>query len=105
MARTVLATLPGSAPYQRLQVALEQVDQGGLMICLCEQHHAEGIGWFTQRSMQLEPRQWAQLQGVLGMSEARAALDADDEDAPATLPFPGPNSPQRFRHAVGDGSD
>lgn len=104
MARTVLATLPGSGPCQRLQVALEQGDDG-LTISLCEQHHAEGIGWFTQRSMQLEPRQWAQLQGVLGTSEAKAAIDADDEIAPATLAFPGPDDPRRFRTAVGDGSN
>jgi hypothetical protein len=104
VARTVLATLPGSAPYQRLQVALEQ-GEDGLTICLCEQHHAEGIGWFTQRSMQLEPRQWAQLQGVLGTTDARQAFADDAEDAPATLPFPGPNDPRRLRHAIGDGSN
>lgn len=105
MARTVLAILPGSAPFQRLEVSLEQGDQGGLTIFLSEQHHAEGIGWFTQRSMQLEPRQWAQLQGVLGSGAAGMAIEADAETPPATLPFPGPNSPRRFRHAVGDGLD
>jgi hypothetical protein len=105
VSRTVLATLPGSAPCQRLQVALEQGEDGRLSICLADQHHAEGIGWFTQRSMQLDPRQWAQLQGILGADGPKAVLAEECIEGPATIPFPGPRGPERFRHAVGDGSE
>lgn len=97
--------MAGNAPAQRLQVALEQGDAGRLTICLAEQHHAEGIGWFTQRSMQLEPRQWAELQRVLGSGEAQAALKQDAEVPPSTIPFPVSPGPQRFRSAVGDGCE
>ena len=104
MARTVLTTMPGSAPCQRLQVALEQREDGPLMIELNEQHYAEGIGWFTQRSMQLDPQQWHQLRAVLGTGDVPAELDASIAEAPATLPFPGPRSPMPIRPAIGDGS-
>ncbi|QDV33320.1 hypothetical protein [Tautonia plasticadhaerens] len=103
--QTVLATLPGSAPCQRLQVALEQGEDGRLTICLADQHHAEGIGWFTQRSMQLDPTQWAQLQGVLGSAGARSLLAEESSEPPATIPFPGPRGPERYRLAAGDGSE
>ncbi|RUL88916.1 hypothetical protein [Tautonia sociabilis] len=105
MSRTVLTTMPGSAPYRRLQVSLEQDGDGKLLICLAEQDYAEGIGWFTQRSLALDPRQWARLQAALGSAEAREAIVPAAEERPATLPFPGPKPPHRFRLAAGDGSE
>jgi hypothetical protein len=99
-ARTVLATLAGSAPYQRLLVALEQRDDGRLAIDLREQHYAEGIGWFDQRTLSLEPRQFRQLQAALGLSAAR--LDEAEAEGPATIPFPGPRTFEPWRPAVGD---
>src|SRR4051812_18768943 len=86
--RTVLATLAGTAPHQRLQVALTQRGDGQLLIDLREQHYAEGIGWFDQRTMELDPQQFRQLQAVLGLKKAQ--LVAEAPDAPTTIPFPGP---------------
>lgn len=100
--QTVLATLPGSGPHQRLQVALRQKADGRLVIELRDQHFGgEAIGWFDQRTMTLEPRQWQQLQAVLGAKGPSAALDAESESPPATIPFPGPNVPRPRRPAVG----
>jgi len=100
IARTALATLPGGAPQQRLQVELVQGRDGRLTIDLREQHFAEGIGWFDQRSISLEPRQVRQLQAVLGLKAAEV-LDEPTE-APATIPFPGPREADPRRAAVGD---
>lgn len=98
--RFVLAQLPGSRPYERLQVSLVQARDGGLSIDLREQHYADGIGWFDQRSLSLEPGQLQRLQAVLGPNrEIREALD----EPPATLPFPGPRESDLRRPAVGEG--
>jgi len=99
-ARTILATLPGSAPYQRLQVGLEQCGDGRLAIDLREQHFAEGIGWFDQRTLSLDPRQFQQLQAVLGLKAA--CLEEAAAEVPATIPFPGPRTARPARTAVGD---
>ncbi|MEO6808007.1 MAG: hypothetical protein ABI353_02715 [Isosphaeraceae bacterium] len=101
VATTVLATLPGPGLNQRLQVALIQGDDG-LMIDLHEQHFAEGIGWFDQRSMMLEPWQFRQLQAVLGLKAAHV-LDEVDEPR-ATIPFPGLHVEEPRRSAAGLGS-
>ena len=100
--RTVLATLGGKGPSQRLQVSLSQGDDGRLLIDLREQHHAEGIGWFDQRRLELDPRQFQQLQAVLALKSD--ALDASaDVEAPATVPFPGPAPREACRTAGGGG--
>jgi hypothetical protein len=99
--RTILATLPGSAPLERLQVALVQRPDGRLMIDLREQHYAEGIGWFDQRTMELEPRQFQQLQAALGLKGTYVPPVADAE-APMTIPFPGPFTREPARAAAGD---
>ncbi len=98
--RTVLATIAGSEPHQRLQVALTQGGDGRLAIDLRDQHYAEGIGWFDQRTLSLDPRQFRQLKAVLGMNAS--ALAAFEDETPATIPFPGPSTPQPSRPAVGD---
>jgi len=98
-AQTVLATLPGSRPHQRLQVALAQGRDGSLVIDLREQHYADGIGWFDQRTLSLEPAQFKRLQAVLDLKAA--AWDEIDEP-PATIPFPGPVEVEARRSVVGD---
>src|SRR5262249_35641008 len=97
--RTVLATLGGRGPSQRLQVSLSQGDDGRLLIDMREQHHAEGIGWFDQRRLELDPRQFQELQAVLALKSDALALAA--QEAPATLPFPGPIPQIRQRSAAG----
>jgi hypothetical protein len=101
-ARTVLATLPGGGPDQRLQVSLAQRGDGRLSIVLCEQHYAEGIGWFDQRTMGLEPRQLRQLQAVLGMKAD--VIEEAEAEAPVILAFPTSHPDEPRRAAVGDGS-
>ncbi len=100
VARTILATLSGSGPHQRIEVGLVQRADGRLAIDLCEQHHAEGIGWFDQRTLALDPRQFRQLKAVLGLNSS--ALAAFEDETPATIPFPGPSTSLPTRPAVGD---
>jgi hypothetical protein len=100
-ARTILTVLPGPGPHERLQVALVPARDGRLMIELCNQHYADGIGWFDQRTLTLEPAQFTRLQSALGLKAA--AWDNDDEP-PATLSFPGPSDREVRRTAVGDGT-
>jgi hypothetical protein len=97
--RTVLAMLPGSGPLQRLQVSLAQRCDGRLTIDLREQHYAEGIGWFDQRALELDPRQVRELQAVLGAQSSRLA--ASERESPMTIPFPGPSVRESVRPAVG----
>ncbi len=98
--RTVLAMLAGSSPLQRVQVTLAQHKDGRLSIELRDQHYAEGIGWFDQRVLDLDPRQFRQLQAVLGSGASMLALA--EEKPRATIPFPGPATRQPMRPAVGD---
>jgi hypothetical protein len=102
-AETILATLPGHGPHQRLVVALRQRGEGGLSIELRDQHHGEGIGWFDQRTLSLDPRQWQQLQAVLGRADAASRISEAADETPATIAFPGPRSPRVSRPAIGDG--
>ena len=105
--RTVLGMLPGTAPHQRLQVALMQRSDGRLSIDLREQHHADGIGWYDQRALELDPRQFRQLQALLGLKGGQTGADfassrGVDDDLPATIPFPGPCDPRPSKYAVGE---
>lgn len=91
VSRTTLATLPGHAPHQRLRVGLVQGRDGRLSLELCEQDHAEGIGWFDQRTLRLDPQQLRQLKAVLCPAIAAMTDEACGacDEAPATIPFPG----------------
>jgi hypothetical protein len=102
LGRTILATLPGQAPCERLQVGLVQDRDGTLRIDLREQHYAEKIGWFDQRGLELSPSQFQQLQAVLGLKPAVLDALVSAAPSPATIPFPGPGSSSPVRHAVGD---
>jgi hypothetical protein len=101
-ARTILTVLPGPGPHERLAVALVPARDGRLMIDLCQQHYAEGIGWFDQRTLSLEPAQFKRLQAALGL-KAAAWDDSDSDEPPATIAFPGPSDRGVRRPAVGDG--
>ena len=81
-------------------VALTQGRDGRLAIDLRDQHYAEGIGWFDQRTLALDPRQFRQLKAVLGLNSS--ALEAFEDESPATIPFPGPSTPRDTRPAVAD---
>ncbi len=97
----LLADLPGSNPGERLRVAIGQAKDGRLTIDLREQHFAEGIGWYDQRTVSLEPSQFKRLQAVLGLKGT--SWDEPQAEAPATLPFPGSSvsaPPRRRRRYV-----
>ncbi len=92
VAKTTLATLADSTPDRQLEVCLEQRGDGHTTVTLNEQHYAEGLGWYNQRSIRLEPQQWSQLQAVLGSKlpeTRRAASVIADGPPPISLPFPG----------------
>lgn len=63
----VLGNLSGAHEHERLQVILQSTDEGS-RVCLRQQTWGEGIGWFTQRTLDLTPDQVAQLKTVLGVS-------------------------------------
>lgn len=80
MPRKILQTLSGSTSCQRIQVCMDAAGPSGLQtITLIEQNHAQGIGWFDQRSMTLDLSQWKQLRSMFGSLEA---------DGPSPLPEP-----------------
>jgi hypothetical protein len=83
-----MAYVMGSSPGQRLVVALEPADTcGRLHVRLTEQNHADGIGWFDQRSLRLDSRQWAQMRGLFADIERQFSA-AEAHESPATIPFP-----------------
>src|SRR5262245_44382412 len=85
--RIVLGTVSGRMPLERVELAVQQ-DARGLTFELCEQHYADGIGWFDQRSIELDSRQLREIQTLLGQKPS-SVLEATTP-APATLPYPGP---------------
>ncbi|MGE3808461.1 MAG: hypothetical protein AB7K24_27675 [Gemmataceae bacterium] len=85
----LLAELPGAHEDERLLVSLLHDDQGGSRISLRQQSWADGIGWFDQKSLDLDPEQLRQLRAVLGWKQSQAEKPTDDSDRPATLRFPG----------------
>jgi len=62
---TTLGWIDGSAADERLEINLVQNASGALELVMSEQHFAEGIGWFAQRSLSLDPYQVAQLKSLL----------------------------------------
>jgi hypothetical protein len=63
---TVLSILPGADDNHRLVVLLRLGTSGSSWIELRQQSWGEGLGWFTQSTLPLEPHQVAALRGVLG---------------------------------------
>lgn len=100
--RTILATLDGKGPFERLEIALVQDRAGRLCVDLREQHYAEKIGWFDQRRIELDPRQLQQLQAVLDLKASSLGDVPAEAEAAATIPFPGPSLLPAPRPAVGD---
>lgn len=99
--RTPLGTIDGSAPNERMCVAVAHGPDGGLVVELQQQHYGPGIGWFNQRSLTLDSRQWRQLQAMLGNANIADDLRGSAEAPRDTLPFPGPLEPLPNRRATG----
>lgn len=73
---TVLGALPAASDKERVLLVLIQatdsVGGAGSRMELRQQSFGEGIGWFTQSTVQLEPGQVADLRNTLGMTTAAA---------------------------------
>ncbi len=62
--------LPGSSETERIAVVLCPSGEEGSRLELRQQSYSEGIGWFTQSTVRLEPSQVADLRSGLGMASA-----------------------------------
>lgn len=72
-AETVLATLPGSSDRDRVLVVLAMTAEGSC-VEIRQQSWGEGLGWYTQNSVQLEPHQVAGMRQALGLGGAFAQV-------------------------------
>lgn len=66
----VLAVLEGTLARERTLLVHCHVADGISLIELRQQSWGDGVGWFTQSSVQLEPDQVAQLRSALGTPKA-----------------------------------
>lgn len=95
---TVVQHLPGNVPNERILLCLSQRD-GRWRIAMRQQHWAEGIGWYDQKVLHFDARQWSALREML--SGQMAGLPEIVDEPPRTLPFPGPaNRPSRVRRVA-----
>jgi len=69
----VLSTLPGTCERERVCVVLVQSPTAGSYMEFRQQSFGDGVGWFTQNSVSLEPHQVAEMRSVLGTSGASAS--------------------------------
>src|SRR5204862_7847067 len=63
---TTLTSLPASIENERILVVLVQIRGEGSHVEMRQQSFGEGIGWFTQSTIHLEPSQVAALKSALG---------------------------------------
>ena len=68
----LLAEIPGTDDDSRLAVFLTNRD-GDSVMSLCQQSWAEGIGWFSQSSVEIDPSQLTMLRQALGQGNAKPA--------------------------------
>lgn len=101
--RATLATVAGIRSNQRLVISIIQGELGRSSIEIREQHHGDGVGWFDQRTMTLDPREWQQLQQILGAAPEAAMLMAEAATAPEIIPFQVIPQPPRRQIAGGRG--
>jgi hypothetical protein len=82
----VLSILPGANDEDRLAVVLVRARDGSSVISLRQQTWAEGIGWYDQKCLDLEPGQLRGLRAALGWG---GQTKPDRTEMPAILSFPG----------------
>jgi hypothetical protein len=63
---TLLATLPGESDRERVMVVMV-VTASGSQVEIRQQSWGDGLGWFTQSTVQLEPEQIGGLRQALGL--------------------------------------
>lgn len=93
LSETVLATLPGTSDTDRLVVVLTAAN-GTSQVHLRQQSWGEGLGWYTQSSVQLDPQQVAGLRQVLGLGGAFSKVKV------SAFPASGPQRPGGFTPRV-----
>jgi hypothetical protein len=84
-AEIILATIPGAREDEQLEIALCQIPGEGSQLELRQQTWGEGIGWFTQSRVRLEPHQAAELRGVLGATANRTRRPLPQEFSKVSL--------------------
>jgi hypothetical protein len=62
----VLASIPGASDEERLVVVHTRNSGGESVILLRQQTWGEGVGWFDQSTVSIEPEQLGQLRMALG---------------------------------------
>lgn len=64
--QTVVATLPSTSDHERIELVLCHQPGQAARLQLRQQSWGDGVGWFTQSSIELEPEQVAGLKLALG---------------------------------------
>jgi hypothetical protein len=67
---TILSAIPAQSDKERLLVVLVQSPEEGSRLELRQQSFGDGVGWFTQSTVQMEPGQVALLKNSLGSAAA-----------------------------------
>ena len=70
---TTLTSLPAAVENERILVVLVQSAGEGSHVEMRQQSFGEGIGWFTQSTIRLEPGQVAALKSALGRASTGPA--------------------------------
>lgn len=70
---TILSAIPALSDKDRLIVVLVQSAEGSRLE-LRQQSYGEGVGWFTQSTVQMEPGQVAQLRNSLGQAATGTSM-------------------------------
>ena len=77
----LIATLPSRDSQERVIVQLVQDQSSGTtatLVEICQQSYGDGIGWYNQQSVALEPAQLAALRNVLGAAGRPSGVVASD---------------------------
>jgi len=67
----ILSTISGTTDKERLLIVLCQRAGDASRLEMRQQSFADGIGWFTQSTIRLEPNQVAELRAALGTGGQR----------------------------------
>lgn len=70
---TTLTSLPAAVENERILVVLVQSAGEGSHVEMRQQSFGEGIGWFTQSTIRMEPGQVAALKSALGRASTGPA--------------------------------
>lgn len=83
----ILAELPSTCDLERLIVVLVRSESGASKVSLRQQSWCDRLGWYDQKSLDLEPAQVRQLRSVFGTTCKNPRREPVQEQI--SLPFPG----------------